>query len=72
MSEERKRLLDLTLKELEEIASVSLKDIFSVEGMSLNLSWSQVIKLVNHLAGEKVLSWDTTAKEAIEQMGIFL
>lgn len=60
-----------TLKELEKL-NIDLKDLFSIESLTINLSWDKLIKLVNYNAGKVVLSWEHTFEEALEIIGIFL
>lgn len=64
-------LMKRTLKELEAL-DINLKDVFSIETVSINLSWEKVIKLVNYNAEKKVLGWSHTFEEALELIGIFL
>ena len=60
-----------TLKELEMLG-IELKDLFSVKGMTINLSWSKAIKLINFNADKEVLNWKHTFEEALEIIEIFL
>ena len=60
-----------TLKELEMLG-IQLKDLFSVRDLTINLSWSKVIKLVNFNADKEVLNWKHTFEEALEVIEIFL
>lgn len=64
-------LMKRTLKELEAL-EIYLKDVFSMEGITINLTWNQVIKLVNYNAGKTVLNWDHTFEESLEILKIFL
>lgn len=63
--------LKRTLEELEKL-DIQLKDVFSIEGSSINLSWTKVIRLVNYNAGKTVLRWDHTFEEALQIIKIFL
>ena len=64
-------LMKRTLKELEMLG-IQFKDVFSKEKMTINLSWTKVICLVNYNAEEDVLGWDHTFTEALQIIGIFL
>lgn len=64
-------LMKRTLKELEKL-QIHLKDVFSMENITINLSWEKVIRLVNYNAGKKVLHWDHTFEETMEILQIFL
>ncbi len=64
-------LMKRTIKELETL-EIPLKDIFEIKGVSINLSWSQIIRLANFNAGKTVLRWDHTFEEALEIIKIFL
>jgi hypothetical protein len=71
LSPARGGLMKRTLRELQML-EVKLKDVFSVSDVTINLSWDQVIKLVNYNAGRNVLNWDHTFEEALEVIKIFL
>lgn len=64
-------LMKRTLKELEML-EVNLNDVFSIKGVSINLTWEKVIRLVNYNANKKVISWGHTFEEAMELINIFL
>ena len=64
-------LMKRTLKELAKL-DIALKDVFSIEGMSINLSWGKVINLVNYNAEKKVLGWNHTFEESLEVIDLFL
>ena len=64
-------LMKRTLKELEML-EIQLSDVFVVRNVGLNLSWAQVIRLVNYNAEKTVLRWEHTFEEALELIQIFL
>ena len=64
-------LMKRTLKELEML-KINLKDIFLVSGVSFNLGWDQIIRLINYNAEKKVLNWEHTFEEALEMIKLFL
>lgn len=64
-------LMKRTLKELEKL-EIQLSDVFIVGKVGLNLSWTQVIRLVNYNAEKTVLRWEHTFEEALELIQIFL
>lgn len=64
-------LMKRTLKELEML-DIDLRDVFSIKGVTINLTWEKVIKLVNYNAEKKVLNWSHTFEEALELIQIFL
>lgn len=64
-------LMKRTLKELEKL-EIQLSDIFTVGKVGLNLSWTQVIRLINYNAEKTVLRWEHTFEEALELIQIFL
>lgn len=68
----KKGLMNLTLEELEML-KIQLRDIFVIKGgASLNLSWTQIIRVVNYNADKEVLRWDHTFEEAVQVIEIFL
>ena len=69
--EERKGLLDLTIKEMKKL-QINLGDLFTLKGATINLSWDQAIRTVNYLAKKEILTKLSTAGEALEAMGNFL
>jgi len=64
-------LMKRTLKELE-VLEINLSDVFSMDSITINLSWDKVIKLVNYNADSQVLRWSNTFEEALEIVKIFL
>ena len=60
-----------TLKELEML-DVKLSDIFSLDDVTINLSWGKIIRLVNYNADDEVLYWNDTLEKALEIIKIFL
>ncbi len=63
-----------TLRELDDL-KINLKDAIAFspnKNITLNLSWAQVIRLINFNADDEVLNWNTTFEKAIEIIGIFL
>lgn len=64
-------LMERTLKELE-LLNIKLSDIFSLENVTINLSWEKIIRLVNYNANEEVLYWSDTFGKALEVIKIFL
>jgi hypothetical protein len=56
---------------LEEFG-IQLKDLFGMEGITINLRWIQIARLVNHEAKAKVLTMDNTAVEFFEMFNNFL
>lgn len=64
-------LMKRTLKELE-ILDIKLSDVFSLDNVTINLSWGKIIRLVNYNADEEVLRWSNTFEEALEIIKIFL
>lgn len=64
-------LMKRTLKELESL-EIQLKHVFVIKGASLNLSWAQVIRLINYNAEKTVIRWEHTFEEALELIQIFL
>ncbi len=64
-------LMKRTLRELQML-EIPLKDIGSLSNFTFNLSWVQIIKLVNFNADKKVLNWKHTLEEALEVISIFL
>jgi len=67
----KKGLMDLTIAEMEELG-IKMSDIFSLQGATINLSWQQVIKIVNYLSGTVILTKTSTASQSIEAMSDFL
>ena len=67
----KKGLMDLTIKEMKDLG-IKMSDIFSLQGATINLSWDQVIKVVNYLAGTVILTESSTALQAVESMSNFL
>lgn len=79
MSEEnvRKGLYDLTIREAMQLKHpIMMKDLFSVEvegrNTTLNLSWYQVIELVNYLSKKETLTEDSTLTQAFTAAKDFL
>ena len=64
-------LMKRTLRELETLG-IHLKHMFSVDNISINLSWIQVIRAVNYNAENEVLRWDNTFEEALGVIELFL
>ena len=64
-------LMKRTLKELEML-DVKLSDIFSLDDVTINLSWGKIIRLVNYNADDEVLYWNDTLEKALEIIKIFL
>ena len=64
-------LMKRTLKELEML-EIQLSDVFIVGKVGLNLSWTQVIRLINYNAEKTVIRWEHTFEEALELIQIFL
>lgn len=67
----KKGLMDLTIKEMKDLG-VKMSDIFSLHEATINLSWDQVIRVVNYLAGSIILTEASTAGQALEAMSNFL
>ena len=59
-----------TLEELKQIP-VSLGDMYKIstpdgnQQVSLGFTWTQVIRIINKAAGEKVIGWKTPLREAM-------
>jgi len=64
-------IMDTTLKDLEAL-EIQLSDVFSIDGLTFNLTWEKVIKYINFKAKRTVLTWDHTLKEASVLLNIFL
>lgn len=64
-------LMKRTLRELQELG-IYLKNLISIEDMTLNLTWDQAINLCNFNAAKTVLRWDHTFEEALEIIKLFL
>ena len=64
-------LMKRTLKELEML-DIKLSDIFSLDDVTINLSWGKIIRLVNYNADDEVLYWNDTLEKALEIIKIFL
>ena len=64
-------LMDLTIKEMKDLG-IKMSDIFSLKEATINLSWDQVIRVVNYLAGTVILTESSTALQALESMSNFL
>jgi len=61
------------LRELEACGITKLRDMIALEGnANLNLSWNQLIKLVNFNAQEKILSMKSTFGEVLDAIPRFL
>ena len=59
MMEFFEKIFDLTLKEMDTL-KIQLSDIMSQDGVTLNLTWDKLIKLVNYIAGAHTITWNST------------
>lgn len=64
-------LMERTLLELDKL-DINLSDLFNISGMTLNLTWPKLVRLINYNANDKVLSLDSTYKETLQAIKNFL
>lgn len=64
-------LMKRTLLELDKL-DINLSDLFNISGMTLNLTWSKLVRLINYNANEEVVSLDSTYKDTLDAIKNFL
>lgn len=67
----QKSMMNLTLKELDTL-KIQFSNLFAIGNVSMNLSWTQIITMINYLKKEDIIDWSTTLEQALKIIPDFL